>query len=94
MAVHQGPSVNAQCFSLAKLAQAIQEILPVSSVPEDLSSFNSPADHVMQGPRRIQSWLSRHDPKLYLSKPVVNDNLHLNQRYISKHWEFIPQRVK
>jgi len=35
---------------------------------------------MMQGPRGIESWLSRHDPKLYLTKSIVNKYLHLNQR--------------
>src|SRR4030042_5259609 len=80
MGVQQRPSINAQCLRLAKFSQAIPEILPVSSIPEDLTPFNSPAYHVMQGSRRIQSRLSCHDPKLYLPKSIVNNNLHLNQR--------------
>ena len=47
MRVQQGPSINAQCLRLAKFSQTIQEISQVSSAPEDLTSFNSPAYHVM-----------------------------------------------
>jgi len=61
--------------------------LSISLVPENLTSFNSPPDHVMQCPGRIQSRLSWHDPKLYPTRFVVNDNLLLNQRYIS-NWKW------
>jgi hypothetical protein len=80
MRVKQRPSINAPCLSLTKSGYTTKKILPVSPVPEDLTSFNSPAYHVMQGPRRIQSWLSRHDPKLYPIKSIVNNNLSLNLR--------------
>src|SRR4030042_1748431 len=63
MGVQQRPSINAQCLRLAKFSQTIQEILPVSSIPEDLTPFTSPAYNVMQGSRRIQSRLSCPAPK-------------------------------
>jgi len=46
---HQGPSIDDQTPVATKGGQAIQEIIPVSYVAEDLGAFDPSADEVMQG---------------------------------------------
>lgn len=64
MRVQQSPGINMQSLRFTEDSDSIQEVLAIAAGPEDLASFNSSPDHMMQCPGRIQPWLSWHDRRV------------------------------
>lgn len=56
----QAPSVDCGLGLASQVAQALQEISAVFVFHEDPPTFDPAGDDVMQDPRGIQPWATRH----------------------------------
>ena len=57
---HEDPSVAARGAIGQESIQTLEEVFTVLRVPENVATFNSPEDNVLDGTRYVDTGLPRH----------------------------------